>query len=239
MVEKTLTENTSEFYGVIDEMGKTALHLACEKNLFEVVKMIINTLFTGQKQSVTTNSENIELDKISRSEYVNRQNYDGLTALHYAAFRGNIPVIKYLTELGANPFLKDKDGHNVIHIAAQGDQVAAIYFFIQNFNFDINDKDSRQSTALHWAAFLNKEIALSYLLAWGAEVSAEDTDHNTPLHLAVDTAEKVKETRCAKILLLKGADRDIKNSRGNKPIDLIRRGDMEEELRSILHKPKY
>lgn len=26
-------------------------------------------------------------------------------------------VVKLLIELGANPYLKDKDGHNVIHIS--------------------------------------------------------------------------------------------------------------------------
>jgi len=80
---------------------------------------------------------------ISRMEFINKQNLDGLTAMHYASFRGNIEIIEYLIKLGANPFIKDNDGHNVIHIAAQGDKVNVIHYFIKNFNFDVNDRDSK------------------------------------------------------------------------------------------------
>lgn len=132
---------------------------------------------------------------ITKKEFVNLQNLDGLTPLHYASFRGNVEIIKYLILEGADPFVKDNDGHNVIHIAAQGDKVNVIYFFIKNFNFDVNDRDNKRSSALHWAAYLNKEIALTYLLAWGANVNSQDAERNTPLHLAVITSERVQETR--------------------------------------------
>lgn len=132
---------------------------------------------------------------LSRSEFINMQNNDGLTAIHYASFRGNIRIIQYLIDKGGNPFIKDNDGHNVIHIAAQGDKVNVIHYFIKNFNFDVNDRDTKDSSALHWAAYLNKEISLTYLIAWGANVNAQDAERNTPLHLAVITSEKVQETR--------------------------------------------
>ena len=177
--------------------------------------------------------------EMSRMEFINKQNVDGLTALHYSTFRGNIEIIKYLITHGGNPFIKDSDGHNVIHIAAQGDKVNAIHYFIKNFNFDVNDRDSKESSPLHWAAYLNKEVSLSYLIAWGANVNAQDTEMNTPLHLAVLASEAVKETRWVKILLIKGAKRDIKNNDGSTPRNLIKLGDMENELHSILKDQKY
>lgn len=200
--------------------------------------MIIEILFNAEKQG----DERLSFGSnkaASKSEFLNRKNVDGLTALHYAAFRGNIPIIKLLISHGANPFVKDKDGHNVIHIAAQGDQVATIYYFITNYNFDLNDRDKRESTPLHWAAYLNKEIALSFLIAWGADPNSTDADSNTPLHLAVVTATKVKESRWAKILLLKGANRNNTNSDDKKPIDLVKPGEMEAELNDILKEPKF
>jgi ankyrin repeat protein len=201
-IKEVLEEFPHRFYSSVDEMDKTILHCACEKNSFEIVKIIIEQLFEGQEM-VISNRPNMR--NTNKMTFINQQNKDGLTAIHYASFRGNIPIIQYLIDNGGNPYIKDNDGHNVIHIAAQGDKVNVIYYFIKNFNFDVNDRDNKESSALHWSAYLNKEISLTYLIAWGANVNAQDAEQNTPLHLAVLTAERVQETRCTKILLLKGA----------------------------------
>lgn len=41
-------------------------------------------------------------------DFINMQNNDGLTAIHYAAFRGNIRILEYLIKNGGNPFIKGK-----------------------------------------------------------------------------------------------------------------------------------
>lgn len=196
----------------------------------------MDSLFEGTRMII---SQKKHMKECSRSEFINMQNHDGLTAIHYAAFRGNIAVLDYLIKLGGNPFIKDNDGHNVIHIAAQGDKVNVIHYFIKNFNFDVNDRDKKDSSALHWAAYLNKEISLTYLIAWGANVNAQDAEKNTPLHLAVLTSERVQETRCAKILLLKGAKRNLRNEKGETPRDVIQEGTMKNELQFILKEQSY
>lgn len=68
--------------------------------------------------------------------------------------------------------MKDWFGHNIIHIATQGDKVNTIYFLLKNFPFDSNDWDKKNSSPLHWAAYLNKEVSLCFLLAWGANPNA-------------------------------------------------------------------
>ena len=50
---------------------------------------------------------------------------------------------------------------------------------------DINEPDLRGSTSLHWAVYSKSELALNYLLAWGAETEVFDSKEMTPLHLAV------------------------------------------------------
>jgi palmitoyltransferase ZDHHC13/17 len=232
-----LENHTIKFYQPIDEMNKSALHWACEKNSLDIVKIIIETLFDGNEMIDTQGRNSIK--RISKMNFINLQNNDGLTAIHYAAFRGNIRVLEYLIKNGGNPFIKDNDGHNVIHIAAQGDKVNVIHYFIKNFNFDVNDRDNKDSSALHWSAYLNKEISLTYLIAWGANVNAQDAEKNTPLHLAVLTSEKVMETRWVKILLLKGSKRNLENNRGESARDLVKPGEMHDELHSILKEQRY
>lgn len=46
---------------------------------------------------------------------------EGFTALHFASFYGNIKLIRFLVDHGANPFAINKLGINMLHVAAQGD----------------------------------------------------------------------------------------------------------------------
>ena len=166
---------------------------------------------------------------------MNAQNNDGLSSIHFAAYRGNNKLIEYLISIGADIHAIDNDGHNWIHIAAQSDRINTIYFLIKKYNFDINQGDTKKSTALHWAAFLNKENALTYLLAWGADPNLQDIDKNTALHLSVILAWKNGSMRNVKLLLLKGASRDIQNKMNEKPIHLVKEEDNRAaELRSLL-----
>jgi palmitoyltransferase ZDHHC13/17 len=81
--------------------------------------------------------------------------------------------------------------------------------FFRLKGIDVNSRDRKQSTPLHWAAFSGAELALSYILAWEADVNARDTKGLTPLHLAVKSAEDLQSTRSIRHLLIKGADKTI------------------------------
>jgi hypothetical protein len=48
-IEEMLKKQPDEFYGSVDEMGKSALHVACEKNVLELVKLVLDTLFPENK----------------------------------------------------------------------------------------------------------------------------------------------------------------------------------------------
>jgi palmitoyltransferase ZDHHC13/17 len=118
--------------------------------------------------------------------------------------------------------------------------VNTIYFLLKKYKFNINQGDKKLSTALHWAAFLNKENSLTFLLAWGADPNIQDIDHNTPLHLSVILSCKTGNTRNVKLLLLKGASRDVINNDDYKPIDLVN-SDVQKaaELKSLLQNSSF
>jgi ankyrin repeat protein len=65
----------------------------------------------------------------------------------------------------ADYYAKNVYGASVLHISAQGDQPAPLYYFARIKDMDINDVDNRGTTPLHWACFSKSEFALSYILA--------------------------------------------------------------------------
>lgn len=79
---------------------------------------------------------------------------------------------------------------------------------------DINIRDNRQSTPLHWACYSRSEVALNYILAMNPDLEAKDQKGFTALHLAVKSVEHLKSTRPVKALLLKGANRLAKDLEG-------------------------
>lgn len=105
-------------------------------------------------------------------------------------------------------------GANVLHIAAQGDQPAPLYYFARIKDMDINETDNRGSTPLHWACYSRSEFALSYILALGPELEIQDQAGFTPLHLAIKSVGELKSTRPVRALLLKGASREARNLKG-------------------------
>lgn len=61
-------------------------------------------------------------------------------------------MVKFLLNLGADPNVINKHRINMLHVAAQGDQPASLAFF-KKMNLDVNAKDAKESTPLHWACY--------------------------------------------------------------------------------------
>jgi ankyrin repeat protein len=124
-----------------------------------------------------------EHDKVI--EWINKRNTSGFNALHYAAFRGNFNVIKRLNFIGADICITNKNGLNLMHMAAQGNQASSLVYLKEYYDMDIKSQDAVNSTPLHWASYMNADIAFDYLVNWKADINAKDKDGSTPIHLAV------------------------------------------------------
>ena len=96
---------------------------------------------------------------------------DGFYPLHYASFHGNVKLVKLLVKNGANVHAKNKQGINMMHVAAQGDQAYSLTFFREQ-GISINSKDGEDSSPLHWACFAGSDTATYYLQSWGCAVNA-------------------------------------------------------------------
>lgn len=79
-------------------------------------------------------------------------------------------AIRTLMRIGADKHAENYFGLNMVHVAAQGDQAASLFYFKEQ-GVDINKQDKRGSTPLHWACYSQSEIALTYLLAWNPKLN--------------------------------------------------------------------
>jgi len=158
-------------------------------------------------------------------------NSDGFTALHYASFNGNKKIIDILIANGANIQAKSNQGLGMMHLAAQNDMAYTLTYFMK-MGLNVNDKDKEQSTPLHWAAFRQQPTSMYYLLGWAPDLNSQDAKGNTPLHIAAEFADKWHDLRSIKELLMKGADRNIVNHNGERPIDLMEKSVKDEDIKA-------
>jgi ankyrin repeat protein len=66
------------------------------------------------------------------------------------------------------------------------------------------------------------ESSVAYLLAWKSDVNSVDSNGLAPLHLAIKAAEDLKSSRSVRHLLIKGADRKLKDKMGRTALDIVK-----------------
>lgn len=170
---------------------------------------------------------------------------EGWTALHLSCRvhlldKGNNEMFKYLLSLGADPYIRNKHGASMMHKAAKDDNTSLLTFLRDKLNFSVNEKDYFDNTPLHYACFENTIYSAYWLIGFGQDVNAQNKENDTPLHCLLRSKKKLKNTKIVRDLIFKGADRELENKSGFKPLDLIESNKCDEsikkELRMILGK---
>lgn len=104
-------------------------------------------------------------------------------AVHYAAVRGHVDIVRKLIKSGVDVNTRDGDNRTPLHWAATSGWVNVAEFLITNgASVNIVQKDGFSS--LHAATCLGHMHMCRYLLAEGAEVNRTDRDGWSPLHMA-------------------------------------------------------
>ena len=134
--------------------------------------------------------------------YINKKNSKGYNALLYSAFRGNLEIFKKLMENGADISITNSSGLNSLHLAAQGNYPNIIIFLLEKYKLDINSKDNKGNSALHWAVYSNKKQAVDYLIYYNIDVNLKDNDGDTALQIALrkgdqNLIQKLRDDYCS------------------------------------------
>ena len=186
--------------------GSTILHLAVLNNNSKIIKEIIRYCKKN-------------LSKEDLKDFINKQNNKGITALHYASFKGNIDVIQRLIFYGADISALTAKKLNVLHFACQGNKPNSLVFFdfYHKDKINFNKLDEKFSNPLHWACYSAAYECVTFLLEKKQVlINIQDSDGFTPLHLAVISGI----SKIVLLLLQKGALTNIRNKKGETPMEL-------------------
>ena len=116
-------------------------------------------------------------------ELVNSVEAGGFSALHFAAFGGDVPMIEMLVGFKADLNLLNYDKNTPLMLAAKVNQCDAIRVLL-DAGADVNACGNKGSTACHQAASMGHEKALDLLVNRGAKLSLEPSEGGSVLHWA-------------------------------------------------------
>ena len=121
---------------------------------------------------------------------------EGTTPLMRAARAGDAAVMRLLLDKGADPKLTTKDGNNALLLAAgvgyrdkntkgtESEALEAVKVAIAA-GLDIRQKNGRDETPLHGAAFRGADTIVQFLIDKGAELNPVSRQGFTPLDMAM------------------------------------------------------
>jgi ankyrin repeat protein len=121
---------------------------------------------------------------------VNKLTHDARTYIFWAAYKGNLELMKHLVDRGANTDLLDQHGYSIMMFAAAtGQPNTAIYDYCIELGADIineRTRDGRNALLAH-AASMKSIDALDYFVSKGLDIHSTDPDGNGVFYHAAKT----------------------------------------------------
>jgi len=153
-----------------------------------------------------------------------------MTALHCACYFGAARATKLLIELNADPSAKRKVGATPLHSAILQDELECLKVLLSvgaqpersGCVFNREDNNPLEISAFHFAAKSRKGgKCLKYLLKHFPQMDADEQPKSfgklSPLHVAIQNGNY----EALEVLLLHGAEINVKDQYGNSPENLV------------------
>ncbi|KAK3570246.1 hypothetical protein QTP86_017131, partial [Hemibagrus guttatus] len=141
---------------------------------------------------------------------------DGMTALHRASRANNKYTLMTLLELGASPDYKDSRGLSALYHTAMVGGDSGCCELLLHEHASINCQDENGWHEVHQACRHGHVQHLEHLLFYGADMSAQNASGNTAMHICA----LYNQDKCALVLLVRGADKEVKNFNSQTPFQV-------------------
>lgn len=158
---------------------------------------------------------------LQKGNSINILNKFGQTPMHTAALNNRFEYIPLLLHLGADPKIKDDDQASVI-LYISGLRDPSILKLLLQKGADINEvSELKEETILHLysEAGAVEMVRNTIELGGSNSLNKKDFQGNTPLHRSIGSMS-VDKLEVTKLLVQKGADKNLKNKKGQTPLAL-------------------
>ncbi|XP_059159077.1 E3 ubiquitin-protein ligase MIB1-like isoform X2 [Physella acuta] len=209
-----------------DSEGDTALHDAISKKRDDMIALLLE-----HAADITITNNN------------------GFNALHHAALRGNPSAMRILLTKLPRPWIVDEkkdDGYTALHLASLNNHVEVAELLVHQGKANMDIQNVNLQTPLHLAVERQHTQIVRLLVREGCNLNIPDKDGDTPLHealrhhtlsqlrqlqdmqdvgkllmgLGTPGADKKSSASIACFLAANGADLNLKNKKGQTPLDL-------------------
>lgn len=172
LLESTFWQTKPDVNAVKAEIAKGANPAELNNNSFDPTVMAINADAPDETVKFLLEQPGNKVAKLT---------HDGRIYLHWAAYRGNLPLVEYLVKKGSNVTLKDSHGASPMIFAAGAGQLnTKLYDFLvangANLKTDVN---SNGANVLLVAIGADKDFKFTdYLIAKGLDINSKDAQGN-------------------------------------------------------------
>jgi len=132
----------------------------------------------------------VEVDKID----VNTRGHEGVTPLHWSAYKNNLECTKYLLDNGAeiDP-TNATEGHTPLMWACIEGHIQTVHYLLEQ-GANIHKVDERGYNCLHHAIQYNQILVAHFLLSKGLDIDSKDNEGHTALMWAsyMDFEESIR-----------------------------------------------
>lgn len=214
--------STKPDFAALDKQGFSAAGLAaraCDASKLDQLAAAGDDLKGGKVPPLVLAAANCEDWNKLKASFAkvdfNAQDSRGRSAAFYAASMGNVSLLGWLSDQGADLDAADQDGYTPLHSAALRGQAQAFRFVLTKTG-KTDVKSMREVTPLMLAAYSGCIDCITASLDSKPALDQKDADGDTALLFAVRSLQGVAAQKLAD----SGANPNAKNNAGDTPIKL-------------------